>query len=257
MRRRPAAAGGYIRAVEVTVPVSERGGYPLDLPALRNVKTLALDPRMTILVGENGSGTSTLVEGVAVAAGFNAEGGTINFNFRTQRHLPQLATHLRLVRNPVRPRTGFFLRAESFFNVATEIERLDEEGGGPLIGPAYGPRPLHEVSHGESFLSLAAHRFGPGGLYVLDEPEAAMSPTGCMALLRRFYDLAQQGSQFVIATHSPLLMSFPDALIYVLTENGPVRAKWDELDHVRITKEFLNDPGAVLSTLLGDPDYRA
>ena len=255
MPPRPATSGGYIRSVEVTVPVSERRGYPLNLPAVRNVETLALHPRMTIVVGENGSGKSTLVEGIAVAAGFNAEGGTINFNFRTQRHRPELANHLRLVRSPARPRTGFFLRAESFFNVATEIERLDEEpGAGPPIGPAYGPRPLHEVSHGESFLSLALHRFGPGGLYVLDEPEAAMSPTGCMALLRRFYDLARQGSQFVISTHSPILMSFPDALIYLLTESGPVSAKWEDLDHIRVTREFLNDPGVVLSTLLDDSD---
>src|SRR5712664_4306215 len=139
MPKRRTATGAYLRTVEVTVPQPERRGYPLDLPAVRNVDSIALDPRMTIFVGENGSGKSTLVEGIAVAAGFNPEGGSTNFNFRTQSHLPELATHLRLVRNPTRPRTGFFVRAESFFNVATEIERLDDEGGGgPLIGPAYG-----------------------------------------------------------------------------------------------------------------------
>jgi predicted ATPase len=198
---RPAPSGGYIRSVEVAVPISERRGYPLDLPAVRNVETLALHPRMTIVVGENGSGKSTLVEGIGVAAGFNAEGSTINFNFRTQRHRPELANHLRLVRSPSRPRTGFFLRAESFFNVATEIERLDEEpGAGPPIGPAYGPRPVARV-----------------------------------------------------IAYSPILMSFPDALIYLLTDSGPVSTKWEDLDHVRITREFLNDPGVVLSTLLDDP----
>jgi predicted ATPase len=219
------------------------------------VRTLSLDPAMTIFVGENGSGKSTLVEGIAVAAGFNAEGGSVNFNFSTQRHLPELAKHLKLVRNPKRPRTGFFLRAESFFNVASEIERLDEDpGGGAAIAPAYGPKPLHEVSHGESFLSLVLHRFGPGGLYILDEPEAALSPTGCMALLRRFHDLAAQGSQFVIATHSPILMSYPDALIYLLTNDGPRQATWEELDHVRITREFLNEPSIVLDALFTDGD---
>jgi predicted ATPase len=208
---------------------------------------------MTILVGENGSGKSTLVEGIAVAAGFNAEGGSTNFNFSTQRHVPELAKHLKLVKNPKRPRTGFFLRAESFFNVASEIERLDEDPeGGSRIGPAYGPKPLHEVSHGESFLSLVLHRFGPGGLYILDEPEAALSPTGSMALLRRFHDLADQGSQFVIATHSPILMSYPDALIYLLTDEGPRQASWEELDHVRITREFLNEPAIVLDALFTD-----
>jgi predicted ATPase len=211
---------------------------------------------MTIFVGENGSGKSTLVEGLAVAAGFNPEGGSTNFNFRTQRHLPELANQLRLVRNATRPRTGFFLRAESFFNVATEIERLDDEQRdllGAPIGPAYGPRPLHEVSHGESFLALVMNRFGPGGLYILDEPEAALSPTGCMALLRRFHELANESSQFIIATHSPIVMSFPGALIYLLIEGGPRRVSWEDLDHVRVTREFFNDPAIVLRELLSEP----
>lgn len=255
MPRRQVETGAYLRAFEITAPRAERRGYPLDLPAVRNVESMPLDPRMTIFVGENGSGKSTLVEGLAVAAGFNPEGGSTNFTFRTQSHLPELATHLRLVRNPTRPRTGFFLRAESFFNVATEIERLDEEQrgmSGSPIGPAYGPRPLHEVSHGESFLALAMHRFRASGLYILDEPEAALSPTGCLALLRRFHELAHQGSQFIIATHSPIVMSFPGALIYLLTEAGPKQVSWDELDHVRITREFLNDPAILLRKLLVD-----
>lgn len=252
-RQASAGAGAYLRSFELTVPLGERTGYPLDLPAVRNVESLALDPRMTIFIGENGSGKSTLVEGLAVAAGFNPEGGSTNFNFRTQGHLPELARHLRLIRNPTRPRTGFFLRAESFFNVASEIERLDEEPGpGARISPAYGPRPLHEVSHGESFLALVTNRFGPGGLYILDEPEAALSPTGCLALVRRFHELAAQGSQFIIATHSPIVMSFPAGLIYLLTDTGPKRVVWDDLDHVRITREFLNDPARVLRDLLAD-----
>src|ERR1700704_4666661 len=257
MPRRQAAAGAYLRAFGVTAPLSERRPYPLDLAAVRNVDSLALDPRMTIFVGENGSGKSTLVEGLAVAAGFNPEGGSANFNFRTQDHLPELATHLRLIRNPTRPRTGFFLRAESFFNVATEIERLDfEQIGlpGASIGGGYGEKKLHEVSHGESFLALAMNRFGRGGLYILDEPEAAMSPTGCFALVRRFNELANEGSQFVIATHSPILMSFPGALIYLLGESGPRKVAWGELDHVRILREFLNDPDIVLRVLLSDRD---
>jgi len=245
MPRRQPGSGAYIRSFEVTVPTSERRGYPLDLAAVRNVDSLALDPRMTIFVGENGSGKSTLVEGLAVAAGFNPEGGSTNFNFRTQSHLPELATHLRLIRNPTRPRTGFFLRAESFFNVATEIERLD-------VGAGYGEKKLHEVSHGESFLALVMNRFGRGGLYILDEPEAALSPTGCLALVRRFNELANEGSQFIIATHSPIVMSFPGALIYLLSESGPKRVSWEDLDHVRILKEFLNDPEVVLRVLLSE-----
>lgn len=210
---------------------------------------------MTIFVGENGSGKSTLVEGLAVAAGFNPEGGSTNFNFRTQSHLPELAAHLRLVRNPARPRTGFFLRAESFFNVASEIERLDEEQRGmpgSSIAPGYGPRALHEQSHGESFLALAMNRFGPGGLYILDEPEAALSPTGCLALVKRLHELANEGSQFIIATHSPIVMSFPGALIYLLGESGPKQVSWEDLDHVQILREFLNDPEIVLRVLLAE-----
>jgi predicted ATPase len=255
MPRRQARAGAYLRSFEVTAPQAARDAYPLNLPAVHNVESLALDPRMTIFVGENGSGKSTLVEGLAVAAGFNPEGGSINFNFRTQSHVPELATHLRLVRNPTRPRTGFFLRAESFFNVASEIERLDEEQRNMLgapIGPAYGPRPLHEVSHGESFLALAIHRFHAGGLYVLDEPEAALSPTGCLALVRRFNELANEGAQFIIATHSPIVMSFPGALIYLVGESGPAPVSWENVDHVRVMREFLNDPAIVLQELLGE-----
>jgi predicted ATPase len=252
-RRAGTAKGAYLRSFELAIPPSERRGYPLDLPAVRNVESLELDPRMTIFVGENGSGKSTLVEGLAVASGFNPEGGSSNFNFRTQGHLPELARHLRLIRNPTRPRTGFFLRAESFFNVASEIERLDEAPGpGGLVGRAYGPRPLHEVSHGESFLALVMNRFGPGGLYILDEPEAALSPTGCLALLRRFHELVEQGSQFILATHSPIVMSFPGALIYLLTDAGPKTVVWEDLDHVRITREFLNDSALVLRDLLAD-----
>ena len=255
MSRRRTPPTGFLRALEVKASPAERSTYPLSLPALRGVETLRLDPRMTVFVGENGSGKSTLVEGIAVAAGFNAEGGTVNFNFATQRHVPELARYIGLVRNPTRPRTGFFLRAESFFNVASEIERLDAEPGpAGKIGPAYGPKPLHEISHGESFLSLALHRFGPYGLYVLDEPEAAMSPTGCLALLRRFSDLTATGSQFVIATHSPILMSFPGALIYVLTESGPRQARWEDLDHVRILRDFLNNRDVVLDELFADPN---
>ncbi len=255
MPKRQAAAGAFLRSFEVTAARSERSDYPLNLAAVRNVDSLALDPRMTIFVGENGSGKSTLVEGLAVAAGFNPEGGSTNFNFRTQDHLPELATHLRLIRNPTRPRTGFFLRAESFFNVATEIERLDAEQiglpGAPIAGN-YGPKPLHKVSHGESFLALAMNRFGRGGLYILDEPEAALSPTGCLALIRRFNELANEGSQFIIATHSPIVMSFPGALIYLLSESGPKTVSWEDLDHVRIMREFLNDPEIVLRVLLSE-----
>jgi predicted ATPase len=248
-----AFSAAFVRSVEITAGPDARDAYPLNLPAFRGVTSLELGPQATIFVGENGSGKSTLVEAIAVAAGFNAEGGSVNFNFATQDHRPDLARHIRLVRGTARPRNGYFLRAESFFNVASEIERLDSVPGlGGRIAAAHGPKPLHEISHGESFLSLVLHRFGAGGLYVLDEPEAAMSPMGCLALVRRFHDLIGEGSQFVIATHSPIVMALPGALIYVLSERGPRRATWDELEHVKVLREFLEHKDHVIAELLSD-----
>jgi predicted ATPase len=142
--------------------------YPFSIPAVRGLDTLELDPKVTFLIGENGAGKSTLIEAIAVAAGFNAEGGTRNFRFATRSSESDLHRHLRLVRT-ARRLDGFFLRAESLFNVATQIDNLN-------IGDAYGGTSLHEQSHGESFLALANHRFGGNGLYLLDEPEAALSP---------------------------------------------------------------------------------
>jgi predicted ATPase len=219
--------------------------YPFSIPAVAAVDGLALHPCVTYFVGENGSGKSTLLEAIAVAAGFNAEGGTMNFNFSTRSSESPLATALRLVRSVRRPRNGFFLRAESFFNVATAIEELG-------VIESYGGRSLHEQSHGESFLALARHRFGPQGLYVLDEPEAALSPLRQMTLLRRMHELLQQGSQFVIATHAPILLAYPDAWIYELDEHGLNRRAYDETSTVRVTREFLSDRDRALATLFGD-----
>jgi predicted ATPase len=218
--------------------------WPWTVPVLRSLERLDLHPGVTFLVGENGTGKSTLVEGIAVAAGFPPEGGSLGFGARTRDEVAALADGLRLERGYRRPRTGFFLRAESFFNVATEIDRLEEEARelkiAGLLG-AYGGVSLHERSHGEGFLALALHRFGPDGLYVLDEPEAALSPQSSLALLRRMHDLVDAGSQFVIATHSPILMGYPDAWIYELSDRGAERVEYDATDHVRLTRSFLGD----------------
>jgi predicted ATPase len=147
--------------------------YPFCLPAVRTLQQIDLHPKVTYFVGENGSGKSTLLEAIAVSLGFNAEGGSKNFRFDTRRSHSVLNEYLRIVKGVKRPRTGFFLRAESFFNVASEIERLDEGPGGPPVINSYGGRSLHEQSHGESFLALMLERFSRQGLYVLDEPEAA------------------------------------------------------------------------------------
>src|SRR5215471_3310837 len=196
--------------------------YPFSIPAIRNMASLQLHPRVTFLVGENGSGKSTLLEGIAVAAGFNSEGGGRNFRFATRDSTSELHGYLRLSRSHRRPRTGYFLRAESFFNVATRIEDLDREPAlAPRVIESYGGRSLHEQSHGESFLALIKNRFGAGGLYMLDEPEAALSPANQLAFLRGIHDSVTSGqSQFLIASHSPIILAYPDATIYVLSIDG-------------------------------------
>ncbi|MGH7883534.1 MAG: AAA family ATPase [Candidatus Dormibacteraceae bacterium] len=243
--------GGFIRSVSLPEGRIEKDRYPFTIPAIASLDTLDLHPAVTLLVGENGSGKSTLVEALAVAAGFNPEGGSRNFNFATRNSESSLGQALRLIRNPQRPRTGFFLRAESFYNVSTEIERLDAEPSfGPPLTPAYGGTPLHERSHGESFRALLAHRFKGQGLYFLDEPEAALSPQATMYALHRIHELVTEGAQFVIATHSPILMSYPESYIYLMNDDGIHRQSYAELESVALMRDFLNDPKTFLNQLL-------
>jgi len=225
--------------------------YPFSLAAIRHLHTLELHPAVTFLIGENGSGKSTLLEAIAVAWGFNAEGGTKNFRFNTRRSHSQLHECLRLVKSVKRARDGFFLRAESFFNVATEIEKLDDEPAfSPPIINSYGFRSLHEQSHGESFFALMQHRFGGQGFYVLDEPEAALSPSRQLAMILRMRDLVGQQSQFVIATHSPILMAYPDAWIYQIGPGGLKRVELEDTDHYVVARRILNDPRGQMAKLL-------
>ena len=227
--------------------------YPFSIPAIRDLDELDLDRGVTLLAGENGSGKSTLVEAIAVTLGFNAEGGSRNMTVATRTSHSSLHEHLRVVRGARRPKNGFFLRAESFFNVATHIEQLDAEPlGGSRIIDAYGGRSLHEQSHGESFLSLILNRFGANGLYVLDEPEAALSLRGCLALMRRMHDLLDEGSQFVVATHSPVLLGYPDARIYVLGEEGIAETSYEETEQYELTRSFLDDRHRFLHHLFAD-----
>lgn len=240
--------GGWIRHVEVDDPGSP-DIHPFSIPAVAALHGLQLAPAVTILVGGNGSGKSTVLEAIAQAAGFNPEGGSRNFSFSTRPDSTSpLHRHLRLVRAPARPATGFFLRAESFFNVATQIELLDD----PAIAGQYGSRSLHEQSHGESVLSLATNRFGPDGLYLLDEPESALSATGSLALMARMHDLVVAGSQFVLATHSPLLIAYPDALVYEFDEEGIQRRAYDETATFMLYRSFLEAPERYLRHLFSD-----
>ncbi len=233
--------------------ISSFDEYPFSLPAIRHLHSLTFHPLVTLFVGENATGKSTLLEAIAVAFGLNPEGGTRNFAFVTRASHSSLHKYVRLVKGVRRPRDSFFLRAESLFNLGTEIERLDSEPeGGPPIIDSYGGRSLHEQSHGESFYSLFMNRFGGGGVYILDEPEAALSPMRQMGLLSIIHDLLSRDSQFVIATHSPILMAYPEAWIYELTEEGITKVNYTDTEHYTITKEFLNNPQKMLNILLGE-----
>jgi predicted ATPase len=250
-------AGAFIQRVRLA-PDTATDYYPFTLPAvawLARSGGLRLPPGVTFLLGENGAGKSTLIEAIAVAAGFIPEGGSRNFRFATRATESSLGDHLILSWGTTKPRTGFFLRAESYYNVASEIERLDREPGSPPLLPAYGGASPHERSHGESFVDLVTHRFGPDGLYLLDEPEAALSVRGCMAVLARLAELAEQGCQIVVATHSPILLALPGATILEIAEDGALElVDYDQALPVRLTRQFLAAPQQFLRHLINSDD---
>lgn len=240
-------AGRFVRYVALDEAAAGTG-FPFDLPVVDGLRRawLTLGPGVTFLVGENGSGKSTLVEGVAVAIGLNAEGGSKSFAFATRSSESALGRALRIGRAPGREKSSFFLRAESYYNVATELENL---GGDLLRG--YGGVSPHERSHGESFLDLLTHRFHPRGLYLLDEPEAALSTRGCVRALRRIDELVRAGSQFLIATHSPVLLAATGARILEIDGDGGLApTSYDDALPVRTTRRFLADPARAVRDLL-------
>ena len=246
----------FIRSLIVDRGASaDPAAHPFSIPAIASLSELDLDPHVTFLTGANASGKSTLIEAIAVACGLNPEGGSRNFSFETRASHSTLGDVMRLVRGARQPRTDFFLRAEAFFNLASEIEALDSEPAfGPPIIASYGGRSLHEQSHGQSFLALLVERFGPDGLYLLDEPESALSPQGQLAMLRRLYELVAEGCQLVIATHSPILLSFPQARIYELSESGIATVPYDSAETVALYRSFLAAPDVYLHHLSQDDD---
>ncbi len=231
---------------------SHRDQYPFNLPAVQALDGLTIHPRVTFFVGENGSGKSTLLEAIAIALGFNAEGGGRNLRFDTRASHSNLHEYLRIAKGPRRWRDGYFLRAESFYNVATAIDQLDAEpANAPPIVRSYGGTSLHEQSHGEAFLALLLDRFGGQGLYLPDEPEAALSPQRQLAVLARIHELVGEGSQFIMATHSPILMAYPDAIIYQCTAAGLAPVAYQDTEHYQVTRDFLANPQRMLRVLLG------
>jgi len=218
--------------------------YPFNLPAVRSLHSLPFHPNVTFLVGENGSGKSTLIEALAVAWGFNAEGGGREHRFGTRESHSSLHRFVRPVRSPQRVQDGFFLRAESFFTVASYLEE-------PEIGATrFGSRSLHEQSHGESFFALFDKRLIGDGLYILDEPEAALSPSRQLSFLARMHELVLARSQLIIATHSPILLGYPNAWIYQASEFGLDRIAYEDTDHYQVTRNFLTRREMMLDVLL-------
>jgi predicted ATPase len=246
--RRRFGPGPYLRGLR-RVPSRWGEGFPFDVPAVADVEALRLDAPVTLLAGDNGSGKSTLIEAIAEAIGFGAQGGELE-RLGELPAVPRavLGGALEPDLTDTKPRTGYFLRAESFFNVAAFV---DSQGTFSPDLSLYGDVPLHAQSHGESFLALAANRFAGEGLYILDEPEAALSVSGTLALLSVVLRAAGDGAQFVIATHSPILLAVPGANVYELGPAGVAATAYDDLDAVRLTRGFLEAPERYVRAALG------
>ncbi len=208
--------------------------YPFNIPAVSYLEQLEFHEDITFFVGENGSGKSTMLEAIAVAMGFGREGGTRNVQFETANTVSELHNYLKVVKSFAKPKDYYFLRAESFYNLATymdEVRYLD----------SYGGKSLHQQSHGESFMATLLNKFRGNGLYLLDEPEAALSPARQLAALVRIHQLVENKSQFIIATHSPILLAYPSAKIVLFDETGSHETTYQQTEHYSITRDFLNN----------------
>lgn len=212
----------FLRAIRNEHIPSADDSYPFNLPIVRNLKSLEFSKSVTYIVGENGSGKSTLLEAIANLLGLNAEGGSKNFNFSTQKTHSFLYNELRAVRADLSYRNAFFFRAESFYNVASEVDRIAKEDCRMLN--SYGGISLHEQSHGESFMALFTNRLKSKGLYIFDEPEAALSYMNQLRFLLWMKEAVTGGSQIIISTHSPVILAYPDAEIFVAEEDGVLKS---------------------------------
>ena len=255
IKRKPSKVLAYLKKVSINWDkVETKRTYPFNVPAISNLKSLDLDHNVVFIIGENGTGKSTLLEAIACKSGFAVGGGGRNNNLGLTDPSLALASVMTLSWMP-KITSGFFLRAETFFDFARYIDELadDPYTGNQAAYQPYGGRSLNEQSHGEAFLSLFTNRFNGKGLFILDEPEAALSPQRQLSFLRIIYDLEKDGqAQFVIATHSPIIMAYPGAVIYSCADDGIKQIAYEETDHFRLTKAFLDNRTKFFKLLFQD-----
>ncbi len=234
----------YLREIRLKRDsIDDFKAYPFCIPAVKELDVLDFHPDVTFFVGENGAGKSTLIESIAVSQGFNPEGGTKQSTFNTNRTHSDLHKYLKTIKSFKRPKDGYFLRAESFYNLAT---LMDETG----YLTSYGGKSLHQQSHGESFVATLVNKLRGNGLYIMDEPEAALSPSRQMAAVSAIHQLVLENSQFIIATHSPILLAYPRSKIYQFTDTGIAEVSYEETEHFEVTKEFLNRHEQMMKILM-------
>ncbi|KEI10776.1 AAA family ATPase [Clostridium novyi] len=233
----------FIRSIEIK-SLGCLNGYLNEINIIKNFKKLSIETPITFFVGENGTGKSTLLEGIALSYGFNAEGGSLDYNFVTNDSHSDLYKFVKLTKGVIKPKDGFFLRAESFYNLASYVDELDLDDM-----DEYGGRSLHKQSHGESFLNLINNRFRGNGLYILDEPEVSLSPQRQLSLITVINDLLQDGSQFIIATHSPILLGMKNSTILSFDGDEIKKITYEESDIYIITQMFINNRESILSKL--------
>jgi len=224
--------------------------HPFNIPVIKNMNEVVFKTNVTFFVGENGSGKSTLLEAIADNCGFNTAGGSRNNIYNVHGSEAKLSSFIRLSWLP-KVTNGFFFRAESFYNFATYLDELNEQGFGDVYS-SYGGKSLHEQSHGEAFLSLFSNRFTGKALYLLDEPESALSPSRQLSLLKIIHDLSLDGSQFIIATHSPILLGYPNATILSFDRDSIEEIEYEMTEHYQITKYFLENRERFLHYLFNE-----
>ncbi|MCI5056180.1 MAG: AAA family ATPase [Flavobacteriales bacterium] len=237
----------YIKTVEFDRPESLSNSHPFNIPLVHNLKEIDFHKDVTFFVGENGAGKSTLIEAIAVGLGFSKEGGNKNFNIETTgAAVSELHQHLKFIKSFKKPQDYYFLRAESFFNVATYMDEVNYLS-------SYGGKSLHEQSHGESFLSLLNHKLKGNGLYIFDEPEAALSPLRQLTAVTAIHQLVQKNSQFIIATHSPIIMAYPNAKILMIENGNLVETRFEDTEHFQVYQLFFQNHEIMIKEAMKSP----